>query len=61
MATSGEAVTNAELEARSNRLAHLLRARGLVRLINHLTSGEFRSIHDGFLYTYLLFRRKGRR
>jgi hypothetical protein len=32
MATSGEAVTNAELEARSNRLAHLLRARGLARL-----------------------------
>jgi len=32
MANSGEAVTYAELEARSNRLAHLLRNRGLRRL-----------------------------
>jgi len=32
MANSGEAVTYAELEARSNRLAHLLRNRGLKRL-----------------------------
>ncbi len=32
MAQTGEAVTFAELEARSNRLAHLLRARGLRRL-----------------------------
>ena len=32
MAATGEAVTFAELEARSNRLAHLLRARGLRRL-----------------------------
>jgi long-chain acyl-CoA synthetase len=32
MAGSGEAVTYAELEARSNRLAHLLRAHGLKRL-----------------------------
>jgi long-chain acyl-CoA synthetase len=32
MAQTGEAVTYAELEARSNRLAHLLRARGLRRL-----------------------------
>ena len=32
MAETGEAVTYAELEARSNRLAHLLRARGLRRL-----------------------------
>ena len=32
MAQSGEAVTYAELEARSNRLAHLLRDRGLRRL-----------------------------
>jgi long-chain acyl-CoA synthetase len=32
MAGSGEAVTYAELEARSNRLAHLLRNRGLKRL-----------------------------
>jgi long-chain acyl-CoA synthetase len=32
MAGSGEAVTYAELEARSNRLAHLLRHRGLKRL-----------------------------
>ena len=32
MATSGEAVTYAELEARSNRLAHFLRASGLGRL-----------------------------
>jgi long-chain acyl-CoA synthetase len=31
MAKTGEAVTYAELEARSNRLAHLLRARGLQR------------------------------
>jgi hypothetical protein len=29
MAETGEAVSYAELEARSNRLAHLLRARGL--------------------------------
>src|SRR5947209_3922088 len=32
MASSGEAVTYAELEARSNRLAHLLRRCGLRRL-----------------------------
>jgi long-chain acyl-CoA synthetase len=32
MAETGEAVNYAELEARSNRLAHLLRARGLRRL-----------------------------
>src|SRR3569833_545002 len=32
MAGSGETITYAELEARSNRLAHLLRARGLGRL-----------------------------
>ena len=32
MAGSGETVTYRELEARSNRLAHLLRARGLKRL-----------------------------
>ena len=32
MASSGEVVTYAQLEARSNRLAHLLRARGLRRL-----------------------------
>src|SRR5271154_1106653 len=32
MAASGEAVTYAELEARSNRLAHLLRKLGLKRL-----------------------------
>jgi long-chain acyl-CoA synthetase len=32
MANSGEAVTYAELEARGNRLAHLLRAHGLGRL-----------------------------
>ena len=32
MARSGEAVTYAELEARSNRLAHFLRSRGLKRL-----------------------------
>jgi long-chain acyl-CoA synthetase len=32
MASTGEAVTYAELEARSNRLAHLLRNRGLRRL-----------------------------
>ena len=32
MATSGEAVTYGELEARSNQLAHLLRAQGLQRL-----------------------------
>lgn len=32
MASTGEAVTYAELEARSNRLAHLLRSHGLQRL-----------------------------
>jgi long-chain acyl-CoA synthetase len=32
MASSGESVTYAELEARSNRLAHLLRSLGLARL-----------------------------
>ena len=32
MAATGEAVTYRELEARSNRLAHLLRKRGLKRL-----------------------------
>ena len=40
MATSGEAVTYAELEARSNRLAHLLRNLGLKRLdLQEATSG----------------------
>ena len=37
MAETGEAVTYAELERRSNRLAHLLRARGLRRL-DHMPS-----------------------
>ena len=32
MAESGESVSYAELEARSNRLAHLLRSLGLNRL-----------------------------
>ena len=32
MAQTGEAVTYAELEARSNRLAHFLRRRGIKRL-----------------------------
>jgi len=32
MAGTGETITYGELEARSNRLAHLLRARGLGRL-----------------------------
>ena len=32
MATSGETVTHAELDARANRLSHLLRAHGLKRL-----------------------------
>src|SRR5690348_2689871 len=32
MAGTGETITYGELEARSNRLAHLLRARGLKRL-----------------------------
>src|SRR5437763_1245591 len=32
MAQTGEAVTYAELEARSNRLAHFLRSRGVKRL-----------------------------
>src|ERR1700751_2624883 len=32
MAQTGEATTYAELEARSNRLAHFLRSRGLKRL-----------------------------
>ncbi len=32
MASTGEAVTYAELEARNNRLAHLFRKRGLKRL-----------------------------
>ena len=32
MAATGETVTYAELEARCNRLAHLLRNRGLQRL-----------------------------
>ena len=32
MASTGEAVTYRELEARSNRLAHLFRSRGLRRL-----------------------------
>src|SRR5260370_8572562 len=37
MANSGEAVTYAELEARSNRLAHLFRNRGLKRLTHYST------------------------
>src|SRR5690349_10001991 len=32
MATSGETITYAELEARTNRLAHLFRRQGLARL-----------------------------
>ena len=32
MAATGESVTYAELEARTNQLAHLLRAHGLKRL-----------------------------
>jgi long-chain acyl-CoA synthetase len=32
MGRTGETITYGELEARSNRLAHLLRARGLGRL-----------------------------
>ena len=32
MAASGEAITYGELEKRTNRLAHLLRAQGLERL-----------------------------
>ena len=32
MAQTGEAVSYAELEARTNRLAHFLRSRGLKRL-----------------------------
>ena len=32
MAASGETITYGELEARSNRLAHFLRERGLARL-----------------------------
>ena len=35
MATTGETVTYGELKARSNRLAHLLRARGLGRLAHY--------------------------
>ena len=34
MAESGESLTYAALESRSNRLAHLLRAQGLQRLGN---------------------------
>ena len=41
MATSGETVTYGELEARSNRLAHLLRAQGLQRLVK-----EFGLTHE---------------
>src|SRR3982074_2366522 len=46
MADSGEAVTYAELEARSNRLAHLLRNRGLKRLDHYAI---FMEINSGYL------------
>jgi long-chain acyl-CoA synthetase len=43
MANSGETVTYAELEARNNRLAHLLRNRGLKRLDHHAIFMEHNS------------------
>src|SRR4030088_1822836 len=43
MADSGEAVTYAELEARSNRPAHLLRNRGLKRLDHYAIFMENKS------------------
>src|SRR5258706_804620 len=45
MATSGEAVTYAELEARSNRLAHLFRKLGLKRLDHYAIVMEINSCY----------------
>ena len=56
MATSGEAVTYAELDARSNRLAHLLRAQGLKRL-DHYT--VFLENHVRFVETCAAGERAG--
>jgi long-chain acyl-CoA synthetase len=60
MAEIGEAVTYAELERRSNRLAHLLRARGLMRLDHYAIFMENNAryieccaagIHSGLYFT----------
>jgi len=56
MASTGEAVTYAELDARSNRLAHLLRAHGLNRL-DHYTI--FLENHARFVETCAAGERSG--
>ena len=45
MASTGEKVSYAELEARSNRLAHLLRAHGLKRLDHYSIFMEIGRAH----------------
>ena len=41
MASTGESVSYAEYEARANRLAHLLRARGLGRLDHYASTSAW--------------------
>ena len=62
MAGSGETVTYAELEARTNRLAHFLRAQGLRRLDHFAIFMENNARHvetcgagerSGLCYTYV--------
>ena len=63
MAASGEAVTYAQLEERSNRVAHLLRTRGLkagdhiaILLENHVRFFEvcWGAQRAGIIYTAIL-------
>ena len=56
MASTGLAVTHAELEQRSNRLAHLFRAQGLQRLDHYAV---FMENNDRFLETCVAGERSG--
>ena len=56
MASTGLAVTHAELERRSNRLAHLFRAQGLQRLDHYAV---FMENNDRYLETCMAGERSG--
>ena len=56
MAGSGETITYAELERRSNRLAHLLRAKGLNRLDHYAV---FMENHARYVETCVAGERSG--